>query len=203
MLMASRTGCSRRWIHDRACPSTRCRSAAGKRDRRCCGEPADHGLGRSRGGLTTKIHLAAESRCRPLSMLVTAGQANDAPVVFEAVMDAISVPRRGRGRPRQRPRRVLADKAYSLRRIRQWLRSRGIIATIPVPADQRAHRRNRGSRGGRPPAFDPQANRQRNVAERCINRLKQWRCLAMRTDKLAVHYQAALTLAGILLWTKP
>jgi transposase len=137
-----------------------------------------------------------------LSMLVTAGQANDAPV-FEAVMDAIRVPRRGRGRARQRPRRVLADKAYSSRRIRQWLRSHGIIATIPVPADQRAHRQRRGSRGGRPPAFDPDAYRQRNVAERCINRLKQWRGLAMRTDKLAVHYHAALTLAGILLWTKP
>ncbi|MFF3865704.1 hypothetical protein [Micromonospora sp. NPDC001898] len=62
---------------------------------------------------------------------------------------------------------------------------------------------HRGSRGGRPPAFDKQQYRQRNVAERCINRLKQWRGLAMRTDKLAVHYQAALTLAGILLWTEP
>jgi transposase len=135
-------------------------------------------------------------------MLVTAGQAGDSPL-FEAVMDAIAVPRRGGGRARQRPVRVLADKAYSSRRIRRWLRSRGIRATIPVPADQRGHRLNRGSRGGRPPAFDPQAYKQRNVAERCINRLKQWRGLAMRTDKLAMHYQAALTLAGILLWTKP
>ena len=118
-------------------------------------------------------------------------------------MDAICIPRPGRGRARQRPARVLADKAYSSRRIRQRLRSRRIIATIPVPADQQAHRRRRGRRGGRPPAFDRAAYRQRNVAERCINRLKQWRGLAMRTDKLATHYQAALTLAGILLWTKP
>jgi transposase len=50
---------------------------------------------------------------------------------------------------------------------------------------------------------DKEQYRQRNVAERCINRLKQWRGLAVRTDKLAVHYQAALTLAGILLWTGP
>lgn len=98
---------------------------------------------------------------------------------------------------------MLADKAYSSRAIRGWLRRRGITATIPQPADQQAHRRRRGSRGGRPPAFDKQAYRQRNIAERCVNRLKQWRGLAMRTDKLAVHYQAALTLAGILLWTKP
>ena len=137
-----------------------------------------------------------------MSLLVTAGQAGDAPQ-FEAVMDAITVPRRGPGRPRQRPQRVLADKAYSSRAIRDWLRRRGIRATIPQPSDQQAHRRRRGSTGGRPPAFDKQHYRQRNVAERCINRLKQWRGLATRTDKLAVHYQAARTLAGILLWTKP
>jgi transposase len=136
-----------------------------------------------------------------MSLLVTAGQAGDAPQ-FPAVMDAIAVPRRGPGRSRQRPRRVLADKAYSSRAIRDWLRRRGIAATIPQPADQQAHRRRLGSKGGRPPAFDKQTYRQRN-AERCINRLKQWRGLAMRTDKLAVHYQAALTLAGILLWTRP
>jgi transposase len=137
-----------------------------------------------------------------MSLLVTAGQAGDAPQ-FPAVMDAIAVPRRGPGRPRQRPRWVLADKAYSSRAIRDWLRRRGIAATIPQPADQQAHRRRRGSKGGRPPAFDKQTYRQRNVAERCINRLKQWRGLAMRTDKLAVHNQAALTFAGILLWTRP
>ncbi len=113
------------------------------------------------------------------------------------------MPRRGPGRPRQRPHRVLADKAYSSWAIRDWLRRRGIRATIPQPSDQQAHRRKRGSAGGRPPAFGKQHYRQRNVAERCINRLKQWRGLAMRTDKLAVHYHAALTLAGILLWTKP
>jgi hypothetical protein len=55
-------------------------------------EPADHSLGRSRGGLSTKTHRSAESRCRPMSMLFTAGQAGDAPQL-EAVMDAITVPR--------------------------------------------------------------------------------------------------------------
>ncbi|GIF77439.1 transposase [Asanoa siamensis] len=73
---------------------------------------------------------------------------------------------------------------------------------MPQPADQQAHRLRRGRHGGRPPTFDKHALRQRNIAERCINRRKQWRGLAMGTDKLAVHH-AALTLAGILLWTKP
>lgn len=99
--------------------------------------------------------------------------------------------------------RVLADRAYSSRAIRAHLRRRGITATIPEPADQAGHRRRRGSAGGRPPAFDPHAYRQRNIAERCINRLKQWRGIAMRTDKLAIHYQAGITLAGILLWLRP
>jgi transposase len=81
-----------------------------------------------------------------------------------------------------------------------------LLASDPRLAAPPRHPRDdpaTGRGGGRPPAFDKTAYRQRNVAERCINRLKQWRGLAMRTDKLAVHYQAALTLAGILLWTKP
>ncbi|GHG94527.1 hypothetical protein Srubr_35560 [Streptomyces rubradiris] len=67
---------------------------------------------------------------------------------------------------------VLADKAYSSRAIREHLRKRGIRAVIPVPADQRSHRLRRGSRGGRPPAFDRETYKQRNTVERCINRLK-------------------------------
>ena len=54
--------------------------------------------------------------------------------------------------------------------------------------------------GGRPPAFDPNTYRRRNVVERCINRLKQWRGIATRYDKLACHYQAAVTLVSTLLW---
>src|SRR3954449_8552169 len=71
--------------------------------------PNDHGLGRSRGGLTTKLHLACEQGQRPLSLIVTAGQAGDSPQ-FEPVLQAIRVPRQGPGRPRCRPDRVLADK---------------------------------------------------------------------------------------------
>lgn len=72
---------------------------------------------------------------------------------------------------------------------------------IPQPADQVGHRLRRGRAGGRPPRFDAEAYKQRNAVERCINRLKQWRGLAMRTDKLAIAYQAALHLAAILMWT--
>ncbi|MGW6613225.1 IS5 family transposase [Streptomyces erythrochromogenes] len=163
------------------------------------GEPADHALGRSRGGLSTKVHLAADGGARPLAFAVTAGQAGDAPA-FETVMARIRVPRSGPGRPRTRPFVVLADRAYSSRAIRSHLRRRGIRAVIPQPSDQIGHRLRRGRRGGRPPGFDREAYKQRNTVERCINRLKQWRGLATRTDKLAIAYQAALHLAGILIW---
>ncbi|WP_410002565.1 IS5 family transposase [Streptomyces sp. PBH53] len=161
----------------------------------------DHALGRSRGGLSTKVHLAADGRARPLAFTVTAGQAGDAPA-FVTVMSRIRVPRTGPGRPRTRPLAVLADRAYSSRAIRSHLRRRGIRADIPQPSDQIGHRLRRGRLGGRPPGFDSEAYKQRNTVERCINRLKQWRGLATRTDKLAIAYQAALHLAGILIWTR-
>ncbi|MFG3270003.1 IS5 family transposase [Streptomyces luteogriseus] len=177
-------------------------AGARKRGPAHSGEPADHALGRSRGGLSTKVHLAADGRARPLAFTVTAGQAGDAPA-FETVMSRIRVPRTGPGRPRTRPLAVLADRAYSSRAIRSHLRRRGIRAVIPQPSDQIGHRLRRGRLGGRPPGFDSQAYKQRNTVERCINRLKQWRGLATRTDKLAIAYQAALHLAGILIWTRP
>jgi hypothetical protein len=93
-------------------------------------EPDDHGLGRSRGGLTTKIHLAVEHGQKPLSVVITAGQRGDSPQ-FRPVLEGIRVPRLGGGRPRTRPDRVRCDKAYSSRTNRAYLRRRGIKCTIP------------------------------------------------------------------------
>lgn len=85
-------------------------------------------------------------------------------------MARLRVPR-PTGRPRTTPEVVLADKAYSSRAIRTHLRRRGIQAVIPQPADQAANRKRRSSHGGRPPAFDRDAYKQRNTVERCINKL--------------------------------
>ncbi|MEV7526076.1 IS5 family transposase [Streptomyces sp. NPDC091371] len=173
--------------------------AAGARQKgpgRRAGRPS---LGRSRGGLTTKIHLVADSRCRPLAFVIMPGQAGHAPA-FPQVMARLRVPRRT-GRPRITPNVVLADKAYSSRAIRRHLRRRGIRAVIPQPSDQAAHRKRLGRLGGRPPAFDREAYKQRNTVERCINKLKQWRGLAARYDKTATIYLAGLHLAAIFIWS--
>ncbi len=98
-----------------------------------------------------------------------------------------------RRRPRTRPGQVLDDKAYSSRAIRTHLRRRGIKAAIPEPADQIRHRLRRGSRGGRPPAFDPIAYKQRNTVARAFNRLRQYRTVATRPDKRDFVYREPST----------
>jgi transposase len=151
--------------------------------------------------LTTKIHLACDGRGRPLALLVTAGQRHDS-ICARPLLERIRVPRTGLGRPRCRPDRVIADKAYSSRGFRAYLRRRGIAHTIPEKTDQQRHRRNRGHRGGRPSHFDRETYRRRNTVERCINRLKGFRGIATRYDKTATSYEAAVTLASFLLWAR-
>ena len=143
------------------------------------------------------MHLACDGQGRPLSVVLTPGQRHDS-TQLEPVLDAIRVPRPGgRGRPRKRPDHLIGDKGYSYDRCRQALRRRGIPHTIPERADQRA---SRAGRPGRKPIFSKAVYRRRNVVERGINRLKQWRGIATRYDKRGVNYRAMVVVASLMIW---
>jgi transposase len=154
------------------------------------GEPADHALGRSRGGFGTKIHLVTDGHGLPLAVTLSAGQAHESRFV-EPALNAVRIPQRV-GRPKRRPERVAGDKGYSYPAIRAWLTAHHIRPVIPERKDQveqRAHC------PGRKPAFDRDAYRRRNVIERTVGWLKEARGLATRFEKLAVHYLAIVKLA--------
>ncbi|MFJ3146679.1 transposase [Streptomyces halstedii] len=112
-------------------------------------EPDDHGQDRSRGGFTTKIHLACEQGQRPLSLLVTAGQRGDSPQ-FAAVLEGIRVPRTGPGRPRVRPLRLRGDKAYSSRANGPTCESAGSGARSRSPPIRPGTASGRGGPAGGP-----------------------------------------------------
>jgi transposase len=164
-------------------------------------EPDDHAVGRSRGGLSTKIHHACDGKGRPLAFIIGPGQGSDSRM-FPVVLDAISVPRAGSGRARNRPDAVLGDKAYSSRANRNLLRMKRIQAVIPEPRDQIANRKRKGSRGGRPVDFDTEAYKGRAVVEQSFKLFKQWRGIATRYDKLALTYRAGVALYACLIWLR-
>jgi transposase len=117
------------------------------------------------------------------------------------VLDKIRIPGPV-GRPRTRPDAVAADRAYSSRANRAYLRRRHIAAVIPEKIDQQANRKKRGSVGGRPVAYDPERYKQRNTVERCFQKIKTWRGLATRYDKAPDSYEAGLHLRGSIMWLK-
>lgn len=178
---------------------------AGSNDKNLVAEqairPCREALGRSRGGLTTKIHLAADQRCRPVSFITSEGQRHDS-IAFETVLGLVSIDRVGPGRPRSRPDWVLADKAYSSKAHRDYLAGRGIKAAIPIKDDQAAARRKKGSRGGRPPSFDSERYKARNTVERAVNKLRNHRATATRYEKRDFIYRGTIAVTSIWIWLR-
>src|SRR5260221_1057274 len=151
--------------------------------------PVEQALGKSRGSFSTKLHLRADRGGKPVVLLLTAGERHEQSV-FVPLMRRGAVKRPGgRGRLRKRPQRLVGDKGYSSGKVRRYLRQHSIGATIPK------------KRGEQPQwVFDRELYRERNRVERCINRLKQYRRVATRYEKLAVNYLAMVTIAAILIW---
>jgi transposase len=143
-----------------------------------------------------------DGRGRDLATRLTPGQDADTSELIGLVDQVRVVRPGGRGRPRKRLGHLTGDKAYSSRANRAALRARRIPHTIPERDDQKAGRAGRGSRGGRPPGFDRERYRQRNQVERLMSRRKQFRAVATRFDKLAVRYQATVTIADIFIWLR-
>jgi transposase len=156
----------------RALPAELARGAP-PNDKNPAARPGREALGRSSGGLSSKIHLAADRRCRPVSRILTPGQHGDCPQFIP----------------------LLAAN-------RSWLRRRGIAAVIPVKEDQKKHGRARGRAGGRPPAFDAARYKDRNTVERCFSKLKQFRAVATRYDKRDFMYQGTVDVASIRIWLR-
>jgi Transposase DDE domain len=148
----------------------------------------DEALGRSRGGFSTKLHLRAERGGKPMVLVLTGGERHEQPVL-PRLMERGAVKRPGRGRPRIRPDRVAGGEGYSRKKVRRYLGGRRIAAVIPTKADQEPL-----------PGFDRAAYRERNVVERLINRLKQFRRVATRYERRAADSLAMATVACILLW---
>ena len=121
-------------------------------------------------------------------VMLTPGQRHEQPVL-PLLMERGAVKRRGRGRPRIRPDRVVGDKGYSSPAVRRYLKGRRIGAVIPTRADEDSD-----------PAFDRAAYRERNVVERLIDRLKRWHRIATRYEQRAANDQAMPTIAAVLLW---
>jgi transposase len=137
--------------------------------------------------VTTKIHVRVDGNGQPICILLTPGECHESQMA-QPLLEQGAV-KRLRGRPRKRPRRIVADKAYGSRAFRQFLRKHGIRITLP----RKSNERRRGP-------FDKAIYRQRNQVERFFNRLKQNRRIATRYEKRAVNYLAMITIAAILMW---
>jgi transposase len=151
-------------------------------------DPTSEAIGRSRGGVTTKIHVRVDGNGQPITFVLTPGETHES-TQAQALLEQGSIKGRRRGRGRKRPTRLVADKAYGSRAFRRFLRRRGIRITLP----RKSNERRRGS-------FDKSVYRQRNQVERFFNRLKQSRRIATRYEKRAVNYAAMITIAMILMW---
>jgi transposase len=134
-------------------------------------------IGRSRGGRNTKIHAIADAKGRLLSILLSGGEAHDCPPAPRLI------------RRTKAARKLLGDKAYDSAELRQWLKGRGTKAVVP----------NRSNRK-QPFSFDRKSYKQRHRIENAFCRLKDFRRIATRYDRLARNFLASVCLVATIVW---
>jgi transposase len=151
--------------------------------------PLGHALGRSRGGLTTKIHMVCDRQGWPLTFTLPPGQDSDTRH-FIPTLERVQLPGPS-GRPRKRCRFIVADKGYDSEPLRRYCdqhRMKPIIARRKM---------KRKPRPGAPRGFDKPRYRERNIIERCFGWIKELRRVCARYDKLASSFGAMICLACI------
>ena len=137
----------------------------------------DQALGRSRGGLSTKIHMAVDATGQPIRFILTGGQASDSPQGIPLLTGI-------------KASHVIADKGYDSNRILSFVREHGAVAVIP-PTSRRTVQRE----------YDKKVYKQRNLIERAFNKLKNWRRIATRYDRRSIYFMASLHLASAVTWS--
>jgi transposase len=134
-------------------------------------------IGRSRGGRNTKIHAIADAKGRLLSILLSGGQAHDCPPAKRLIR-------------RTKPaKRILGDRAYDSAELRQWLSDRGTRTVVPNKSNRK-----------QPFRFDRKSYKQRHLIENAFCRLKDFRRIATRYDRLARNFLASVCLVAAIVW---
>jgi putative transposase len=136
------------------------------------------GLGRSRGGLSTKIHAAGDALGNPVRLIGSPGQRNDIAFAHELIDGFV-------------PDVTIADKGYDANHLCDKIAERGGQPVIP-PKRNRTFKR----------PYDPELYKERNIIERFFNKLKQFRRVATRYDKLLANFMGFVKLAAIAIWLK-
>ncbi len=134
-------------------------------------------MGRSRGGLSTKIHMVTDAQGQPVRFALTGGQEADAP---QAIPLLTGIETEG----------VIADKGYESNGILAFIQDQGAEAVIPPKSNRKD-----------PWDYDRQLYRTRNLIERAFNKLKQWRRLATRYDRKSLYFLSAWYLAAAITWS--
>lgn len=157
----------------------------------CSRQKRGNGIGKTKVGKGTKVMMVSDGNGVPIGLYLDSAQHHEIRLA-EATLKTVRVPQR-RGRPRTRPKELVADKAYDSRSFRIWLRRRGIKPTIPT-----IQRKSRKPRRGRPIRVG-EGYRRRWIIERCFGWMNNYRRLVVRYDRY-LHIYRAFCLIAFIIW---